>query len=245
MGKVVSKGTKVFATSLGLLLIAALAGRYLLEPCSPEATACRVLSGASWYVFPLQLGVFASAIAGQVYGGIVQAWWVFVLLALPACVAMAYAWHRLRVWQFAAGYLVACAVAYFAAVQFLEWKLTPIPESAEASEQVYMTPHCVPVDQQPQDVDIDELVAHPDQFEGRTVRVQGYYYNAFENTTILPTQVDPYDNIGNGPWVMGLPVFNQLGGRHVWMVGVFTQHVRGHLGQWPGTICVSSAGVVT
>lgn len=207
--------------------------------------ACRVLSGASWYVFPLQLGVFASPIAGQVYGGILQAWWVFVLLALPACVAMAYGWHRLRVWQFTAAYVVACVVAHSAAVEFLVWELTPIPESAEASEQVYMTPHCVPVDQQPRDVGIGELVAHPDQFEGRTVRVQGYYYNAFENSTILPTQVDPYDNIGNGPWVMGLPVFNQFSGRHVWMVGVFTQHVRGHLGQWPGTICASSAGVVT
>jgi hypothetical protein len=242
---VVSKGKAIAATSLVLLLLAGLAGWYLLASCSTEAMTCRALSGVSWYLFPLQLGVFADAIADQFYGGSVRAWWVFVLLALPACVAMAYGWHRLRVWQFTAAYVVACAVAYFASVQILVWELAPIPASAEASEQAFMTPHCVAVDQKPQDVGIGELRAHPDQFEGRMVRVQGYYYNGFEISTILPTHADPYGNAGNGLWVTGLPVFNQLSGRRVWMVGVFTQHERGHLGQWPGEICVNSAGVVT
>ena len=56
---------------------------------------------------------------------------------------------------------------------------------------------------------------------------------------------DPYGNIGNGFWLTGLPVFSQLSGRRVWMAGVFTQHDRGHLEQWPGTMCVTSAGLVT
>ena len=234
----------VLLASLILSLPVAVAGWFLVPRCDVTGAACHVLTSSSWYVFPLQVEIFANFLVQFRVLGDVQMWSVFMAFALPACVAMAYVWRTWGAVKFAAAYLVACVVMYFVAVQAMVWEMKPVPTTAEASQDVFDTPHCVPVDKVPQEVTVEALLANPERFEGRSVRVEGYYYNRFELRALFSSRVEPYASREPAVWVTGIPVFNHFSDRHVAIVGVYTSSERGHGSLWPGTLCALSAGVV-
>ena len=91
-----------------------------------------------------------------------------------------------------------------------------------------------------QRVAIDDLIKNPGLFEGRLVELTGYYYNYFEHSAIYTTpETKPYQHdFKQGIWVTGVPL--DYGNGPVKLVGVFTQKIKGHLGQWPGAVCARS-----
>jgi hypothetical protein len=90
-------------------------------------------------------------------------------------------------------------------------------------------------------VGIAQIAASPAQFEGALVRISGYYAKDFEHSAIYANhKADPYDHhFASGIWLDRMDP--TLSGRHVELTGQFTQSFKGHLGQWPGSICVTSA----
>ncbi len=88
---------------------------------------------------------------------------------------------------------------------------------------------------------IADLTSEPERFEGKFVAVSGYYYQYFENSAIYSTiENKPYSHkFSDGIWLSGVGA--EFGGMHINISGIFSQKVKGHLGQWPGTICVTSA----
>ena len=88
---------------------------------------------------------------------------------------------------------------------------------------------------------IADLTSEPERFEDTFVEVSGHYYQYFEHSAIYSTtEQRPYSHkYSDGIWLSG--VGPELGGMHVTVSGIFSQKVKGHLGQWPGTICVTSA----
>jgi len=86
-------------------------------------------------------------------------------------------------------------------------------------------------------VTIEELLASPAKFEGRPVRIEGFYYSSFEHSAIYPNAEDGARfNTKRGLWVLeGLP--ERYKGKRVTVEGIFTARDHGHLGQWPATIC--------
>ena len=91
-----------------------------------------------------------------------------------------------------------------------------------------------------QSVALPDLVASPETYEGKSIRVAGYYYSYFEHSAIYPTpEHEPYSkSFATGAWVLGGD--DDLTNQYVTMTGTFTKEFKGHLGQWPGTICVTS-----
>lgn len=86
-------------------------------------------------------------------------------------------------------------------------------------------------------VTIEQLLESPGKYEGRPVRIEGFYYWSFEHTAIYPNAEDGARfNTRSGLWVLeGLP--HRYNGKRVTVEGIFTSGTRGHLGQWPATIC--------
>lgn len=93
----------------------------------------------------------------------------------------------------------------------------------------------------PQVVAISGLIANPDRFEGRAIIVSGFYYSSFEHSAIYPTERDPTTSTWqDGLWINGVSPFSSVSNEYVAVSGIFTSKQKGHLGQWPGSICVSS-----
>jgi hypothetical protein len=86
-------------------------------------------------------------------------------------------------------------------------------------------------------VTIEELLASPTRYEGKPVRIEGFYYSSFEHSAVYPNPDDgPGSHTQRGLWVLeGLP--KRYSGKRVTVEGIFTSGTRGHLGQWPATIC--------
>lgn len=93
----------------------------------------------------------------------------------------------------------------------------------------------------PQSVALDELLANGHRYEGRAVSVSGYYLQAFEFSALYPDAGgDPYTrDLNQGIWVDGISPFFDGHQAHVLLTGIYTQKSRGHLGQWPGSLCVA------
>ncbi|GAA4870986.1 hypothetical protein GCM10023332_24330 [Luteimonas vadosa] len=94
-------------------------------------------------------------------------------------------------------------------------------------------------------VAIEQITGSPARFEGVLVRTSGYYARDFEHSAIYATlEADPYDHkFASGIWLDRMDP--TLSGKHVEITGQFTQAFKGHLGQWPGSICVISATVTS
>jgi hypothetical protein len=85
-----------------------------------------------------------------------------------------------------------------------------------------------------------QLLATPERYEGKRVRVKGFCELGFEADGLFLHRED-FDiaNTDNGLWldVEGSKVVKQgLGGTYVLVEGRFSGQFRGHLGLWSGAI---------
>ena len=100
---------------------------------------------------------------------------------------------------------------------------------------------CAAASSEPIMVNMSDVTSRPKDFEGKNIRIVGYYYSNFEHDAIYPTQRDPIvSDWGEGIWVYGLPRFPQAKGERIELVGIFSSQDRGHLDQWPGSVCAGS-----
>lgn len=90
-------------------------------------------------------------------------------------------------------------------------------------------------------VDLSEVVATPEAFDGGAITVTGYYYHDFEHSAIYPTQRDPHATLySEGIWIAGRLPFEKFSNSRVKIEGTFSASSKGHLGQWHGSICATS-----
>ena len=89
----------------------------------------------------------------------------------------------------------------------------------------------------PLPVSLDALVSDPSAFEGRTVETEGYFHSSFEHHAIYPAPKSNGQEFSTGLWVVA-PI-DTPSGELVRLTGTITVRSKGHLGQWPGTLCVT------
>ncbi len=91
---------------------------------------------------------------------------------------------------------------------------------------------------------VAELTTHPERFNGKAIKVSGYYTHSFEHSAIYSTPQDPFSaTFSEGLWTLMSTDKSPDSGDHVTLRGIYTTSTRGHLGQWPGSICVHSVSV--
>ena len=98
-------------------------------------------------------------------------------------------------------------------------------------------------------VSIINLIATPEQFDGKKVYVKGYAHFEFEGNALWLSATDFKNGIiKNAVWLdipSGIEIdVASLQDRHVWVIGEFDTSRNGHLGAFSGTIIVKKAGVV-
>jgi|SRR5208283_3950483 len=95
--------------------------------------------------------------------------------------------------------------------------------------------------QQPTDATLVQLIANPDKFDGKLIRVIGFLRLEFEGNVLYLHRED-YENaiLGDGIWVDVTPAIMKqsatLNMNYVLLEGVFSSGERGHRGMWRGTI---------
>jgi hypothetical protein len=95
--------------------------------------------------------------------------------------------------------------------------------------------------QQPINVPIVQLIATPEKFDGKLIRVIGFLRLEFEGN-VLYLHPEDYENsiLGNGIWVDVTPEMSKqsttLNMHYVLLEGVFSSKERGHMSMWSGTI---------
>jgi hypothetical protein len=95
--------------------------------------------------------------------------------------------------------------------------------------------------QEPTDVTLVQLIANPEKFDGRLIRVIGFLRLEFEGNVLYLHRED-YENaiLGDGIWVDATPAIRkqstELNMNYVLLEGVFSSGDRGHMGMWSGTI---------
>ena len=88
---------------------------------------------------------------------------------------------------------------------------------------------------------IADLIAHPELRDGKGVNISGYFTNSFEHVAIYPARQDPFSaTFSEGLWMLLSTDHKISNGQRITVRGVYTTKIRGHLGQWPGSICVNS-----
>src|SRR5437899_3376183 len=95
--------------------------------------------------------------------------------------------------------------------------------------------------QEPTDVTLVQLIANPDRFDDKLIRVIGFLRLEFEGDVLYLHRED-YENaiLGNGIWVSVTPAIAKqkptLNMNYVLLEGVFSSSERGHMGMWSGAI---------
>lgn len=121
----------------------------------------------------------------------------------------------------------------------------PEEKSAVPASEIFSSEACLPPALTSEPVSIADLLSSPAQYEGKSVVVTGYYYSRFEHSAIYPDPRDPENSgMDDGLWLYGLSPFLEFDGRYLVVSGIFNSKNKGHLGQWPGSICVSTVPVV-
>ncbi len=82
-----------------------------------------------------------------------------------------------------------------------------------------------------------QLIATPEKYEGRHVRVIGFLHLEFEGNVLYLHRED-YDHaiVGNGIWVELGRDNQKLSDKYVLLEGVFTAKEHGHMGMWSGAL---------
>jgi hypothetical protein len=95
--------------------------------------------------------------------------------------------------------------------------------------------------EEPVDVTLVQLIANPEKFDGKLVRVIGFLRLEFEGNVLYLHRED-YENaiLGDGIWVDVTPEITKqsktLNMHYVLFVGIFSSSDKGHMGMWSGTI---------
>ena len=95
--------------------------------------------------------------------------------------------------------------------------------------------------QEPTDVTLVRLIANPEKFDGKLIRVIGFLRLEFEGNVLYLHRED-YENsiLGDGIWVDVTPVVTKqsttLNMNYVLLEGIFSARERGHMGMWSGSI---------
>jgi hypothetical protein len=90
----------------------------------------------------------------------------------------------------------------------------------------------------PDEVSMIRIISSPDDWDGRLVRIYGYFVTDFEGTAIY-LHADDYENslYTNGLWVELGPIRGLIPSDcYVLMEGVFDADEHGHFGLWSGAI---------
>ncbi|WP_416058292.1 hypothetical protein [Stenotrophomonas maltophilia] len=95
-------------------------------------------------------------------------------------------------------------------------------------------------------VALEELRAHPVRYQGRLVKVRGAYVDGWEMSALHPGPPvrDPW--AADGIWVQGIAPVTLPTAQAFEMTGIVAAarpdavSGKGHLGQWPAELCVSS-----
>lgn len=94
---------------------------------------------------------------------------------------------------------------------------------------------------EPLNVTLVQLIANPQPFDGKLIRVIGFLRIEFEGDVLYLHRED-YENaiLGDGIWVEVTPEMTKqtkvLSMNYVLLEGVFNSNERGHMGMWSGTI---------
>lgn len=94
---------------------------------------------------------------------------------------------------------------------------------------------------EPTDVTLVQLIANPEKFDGKTIRVIGFLRLEFEGDVLYLHRED-YENaiLGDGIWVDTTAQMTKqkkaLNMHYVLLEGTFSANDRGHMGMWSGTI---------
>ncbi|MEL1265385.1 hypothetical protein [Pseudoxanthomonas putridarboris] len=95
-------------------------------------------------------------------------------------------------------------------------------------------------------VELAEVIATPEAFDGDVITVTGYYYHDFEHSAIYQTRRDPRTTLySEGVWISGRLPFDKFSNGRVDVEGTFSASSKGHLGQWRGSICAISMDLHT
>jgi hypothetical protein len=95
--------------------------------------------------------------------------------------------------------------------------------------------------QQPIDVTLIQLIATPEKFDGKLIRVIGFLRLEFEGNVLYLHRKD-YENalLGNGIWVDVTPAMMKrtatLNTSYVLLEGVFSSGDQGHIGMWSSAL---------
>ncbi len=95
--------------------------------------------------------------------------------------------------------------------------------------------------EQPVNATMVQLIANPQKFDGKLIRVIGFLRLEFEGNVLYLHREDYENNIlGDGIWVNVTPEMKKqsdaLNMNYVLLEGFFTSRDRGHMSLWSGTI---------
>lgn len=86
---------------------------------------------------------------------------------------------------------------------------------------------------------VSSAIADPSILNGKYISITGYLCAGFEKSSLYETpncDAPAY----TGLWISGVTSDIQFHGDRVEIVGRFDSALKGHLDQWPGTVCVYS-----
>jgi hypothetical protein len=147
---------------------------------------------------------------------------------------------RIRVLAIMKTILAICLMASITSCSREDERKVVVQSSVSESE-IFSSDACLPPAPTSESTSIESLISNPAQFEGKSVVVTGYYYSRFEHSAIYPSRRDPETSKwDDGLWLYGLSPFLKFYDRSVTVSGIFSSRNKGHLGQWPGSICVSA-----
>ncbi len=95
--------------------------------------------------------------------------------------------------------------------------------------------------EQPTNVTLVQLIANPEKFDGKLIRVIGFLEIEFEGNVLYLHRED-YENaiLGDGIWVDVTPEMTKnsksLSKKYVLLEGIFSARERGHMDLWSGSL---------
>jgi hypothetical protein len=95
--------------------------------------------------------------------------------------------------------------------------------------------------EQPVNVTLVRLIANPEKFDGKLIRVIGFLRLEFEGNVLYLHREDyEFAILGDGIWVDITPEMTKqsktLNMNYVLLEGIFSSRERGHMSMWSGTI---------
>ena len=95
--------------------------------------------------------------------------------------------------------------------------------------------------EEPTNVTLVQLIANPEKFDGKLIRVIGFLRLEFEGNVLYLHRED-YENsiLGNGIWIDVTPQIEKetktINMHYVIMEGIFSAKEHGHMGMWSGVL---------